>query len=212
MKLLLDAAKRYDNTGRAEATIRMLMFAGLRISEFRGLWLESCDFEGSAPFVKIVRRGDQFGVMGPVKSVASLRKIEIGLQTAAVVRAWLPARPGGSSLIFPSDTGTIWDYHNFWNRFWVPLMNEAGLVTKQPASKTIRQAAKANEAFKQPAFGPHTLRHVYASLQIAQNVSPKRLQKLMGHSTSKLTLDTYGHLWPDESEDRERAGNVELTL
>ena len=173
LKKLLDTAKCHDNTGRAEATIRMLMFAGLRISEFRGLWLESCDFEGSVPFVKIVRRADQFGVMGSVKSAASLRKIEIGQQTAAVVRAWLPARPGGTSLVFPSDAGTIWDYHNFWNRFWVPLLNETGLVTNKPASKTIRQATKANEAFKQPAFGPHTLRHVYASLQIAQNVSPR---------------------------------------
>lgn len=91
-------------------------------------------------------------------------------------------------------------------------MNAAGLVTDHPASKTIREASKANEKYKQPAFGPHTLRHVYASLQIAQNVSPKRLQKLMGHSTLKLTLDTYGHLWPDESEDRERARNVELSL
>jgi len=212
LKKLLDTAKRHDNTGRAEATIRMLMFAGLRISEFRGLWLESCDFGSPVPFVKIVRRADQFGVMGSVKSAASLRKIEIGQQTAAAVRAWLPARPDNTSLVFPSNAGTIWDYHNFWNRFWVPLMNETGLVTKKPASKTIRQATKANEAFKQPAFGPHTLRHVYASLQIAQNVSPKRLQKLMGHSTLKLTLDTYGHLWPDETEDRERARNVELTL
>ena len=209
---LLDAAKRYDNTGRAEATVRMLMFAGLRISEFRGLWLESCEFEGPTPYVKIIRRADQFGVIGPVKSTASLRKIEIGQHTAAAVRTWLPARPGETSLVFPSDAGTIWDYHNFWNRFWVPLLNEAGLVTQKPASKTIREAAKAHAAFMQPAFGPHTLRHVYASLQIAQNVSPKRLQKLMGHSTLKLTLDTYGHLWPDESEDRERARNVELTL
>jgi hypothetical protein len=31
----------------------------------------------------------------------------------------------------------------------------------------------------------------------------------MGHATLKLTLDTYGQLWPDESADRARARAVE---
>jgi hypothetical protein len=52
----------------------------------------------------------------------------------------------------------------------------------------------------------------YASLQIEQGVTPKRLQKLMGHTTLKLTLDTYGHLWPDKSADRARARAVENVL
>ena len=34
----------------------------------------------------------------------------------------------------------------------------------------------------------------------------------MGHATLKLTLDTYGHLWPDESADRARARAVENAL
>ena len=82
----------------------------------------------------------------------------------------------------------------------------------EPASKTVREWSEAQADFKQPAFGPHTLRHVYASLQIEQGVSPKRLQRLMGHATLKLTLDTYGHLWPDESADRARARAVENAL
>jgi len=34
----------------------------------------------------------------------------------------------------------------------------------------------------------------------------------MGHATLKLTLDTYGHLWPDESADKTRARDVEKAL
>lgn len=34
----------------------------------------------------------------------------------------------------------------------------------------------------------------------------------MGHSTPKLTLDTYGHLWPDERADRACARAVEQAL
>ena len=52
-----------------------------------------------------------------------------------------------------------------------------------------------------PAFGPHTLRHVAASLWIEQDVKPKKLQELLGHATLQLTMDLYGHLWTDPAGD-----------
>ena len=51
------------------------------------------------------------------------------------------------------------------------------------------------------AFGPHTLRHVAASLWIEQGLRPKKVQELLGHSTLQLTMDLYGHLWRDDDED-----------
>jgi integrase len=254
LKKLLAAADRFDNIGRARAAVNLLMFAGLRISELRGLLLEAAQFTGANPKVKVVRRADRYNKMGPVKSAAGLRTLELGLQTAAAVQEYLQARSVDSDLVFPNDEGKVWDYPNLWNRFWVPLMNEAGLVTDEaasyaskftkgrngyakrepstseaairakayrerlmsPADKAKRAARERNLAerlaYKQPAFGLHMLRHVYASLQIEQGVTPKRLQKLMGHATLKLTLDTYGHLWPDESADRARAKAVENAL
>jgi integrase len=212
LKLLLATAKRFDNTGRADAAVHLLMFAGLRMSEVRGLFETSCELESDRAKVKISRRADFYNKLGSVKSAASLRTIEIGNETAAAIRVWLADRNIVSDLVFPNEEGKVWNYPNFWHRFWVPLMNAAGLVTEVAASKTVRTWSEAQADFKQPAFGPHTLRHVYASLQISQGVSPKRLQKLMGHATLKLTLDTYGHLWPDESADRALARAVESSL
>ena len=40
----------------------------------------------------------------------------------------------------------------------------------------------------------HSLRHTYASLLIANGEHPKYIQVQMGHSSIKVTLDTYGHL------------------
>jgi hypothetical protein len=40
----------------------------------------------------------------------------------------------------------------------------------------------------------HDLRHTYASLLIADNIHPKRIQSLLGHSSIQITMDTYGHL------------------
>jgi integrase len=212
LKKLLATADGFDNVGRARAAINLLMFAGLRMSEFRGLMLEAIQLTGATPKVKITRRADRYNKMGPVKSAAGLRTIELGSQTARIVQEYIQARSVTSDLVFPNDAGNIWNYPNFWHRFWVPLLNEAGLVTNKPASNTVREWSEAQANFKQPAFGPHMLRHVYASLQIEQGVTPKRLQKLMGHATLKLTLDTYGHLWPDESADRARAKAVENAL
>jgi hypothetical protein len=44
----------------------------------------------------------------------------------------------------------------------------------------------------------YDLRHTAASLMIRQGASIKAVQKQLGHATASITLDTYGHLFPDE--------------
>ncbi len=58
--------------------------------------------------------------------------------------------------------------------------------------------------------GMHDLRHTYASLLIRKGLSVKVVQARLGHATAAETLDTYGHLWP-EDEDRTREA-VEVAL
>jgi integrase len=45
---------------------------------------------------------------------------------------------------------------------------------------------------------PHELRHTCASLAITAGANIKVLQTLLGHKTATLTLDRYGHLFPDD--------------
>jgi integrase len=45
---------------------------------------------------------------------------------------------------------------------------------------------------------PHDLRHTCASLAISAGANIKVLQTLLGHKTATLTLDRYGHLFPDD--------------
>jgi hypothetical protein len=47
----------------------------------------------------------------------------------------------------------------------------------------------------------HDLRHTAASLLTSQGASVKAVQKTLGHKSAVMTLDRYGHLWPDELED-----------
>ena len=44
----------------------------------------------------------------------------------------------------------------------------------------------------------HYLRHTCASLLIAQGASVKAVQAQLGHASATVTLDRYGHLFPDE--------------
>ncbi len=44
----------------------------------------------------------------------------------------------------------------------------------------------------------HDLRHTAASLSIRAGASVKAVQMQLGHRSTTMTLDRYGHLWPDE--------------
>lgn len=48
--------------------------------------------------------------------------------------------------------------------------------------------------------GYHQLRHFYASLLIRHGESVKVVQDRLGHTSVQMTVDVYGHLWPEDEE------------
>ena len=46
----------------------------------------------------------------------------------------------------------------------------------------------------------HDLRHSSVALAIAEGGHPKAIQVRMGHSSMNVTLDRYGHLFPELDE------------
>ena len=104
------------------------------------------------------------------------------------LKEWKIACPANDlDLVFPNETGGPMNSLNMYNRKWIPALKKAGL------------------------FGVrfHDLRHTYASLLIDQDENIKYIQKQMGHSSIKTTLDIYGHLMVDvNKEAANRLGNV----
>ena len=47
----------------------------------------------------------------------------------------------------------------------------------------------------------HDLRHFFASMLIAQGESAKYVCDQLGHSSIKVTFDTYGHLFPQAKQE-----------
>ena len=45
---------------------------------------------------------------------------------------------------------------------------------------------------------PHDLRHTCASLAVSAGVNVLALQRMLGHTSAKVTLDTYADLFDDD--------------
>jgi integrase len=83
------------------------------------------------------------------------------------------------SLVFTNAEGGPLRNSNFRSRVWRPALAAAGL----PEDLRI-----------------HDLRHTCAALLIAQGAHPKAIQAQLGHSSIQVTLDRYGHLFPDDMD------------
>ncbi|HEX9096235.1 MAG TPA: tyrosine-type recombinase/integrase [Candidatus Dormibacteraeota bacterium] len=73
-----------------------------------------------------------------------------------------------------------------------------------------RALTRALKAAGLPHIRVHDLRHTVASILLECSVHPKIVQELLGHSTIRLTLDTYSHLTP--ALHREAAKTMDLVL
>lgn len=79
--------------------------------------------------------------------------------------------PQRGQFVFPGARGRRLNYEYFHGRFWRPAIKAAGL-----------------------RFRIHDLRHAFASLLLAFGETVLYVSRQLGHSSAKLTLDTYGHL------------------
>jgi integrase len=74
-----------------------------------------------------------------------------------------------------------------------------------PASRTgwfaaaVRKCVADDPTF--PRVTPHDLRHTAASLSIATGANPKAVQRMLGHASAAMTLDTYADLFEDDLDD-----------
>ena len=66
-------------------------------------------------------------------------------------------------------------------------------------SRTFQRAVfdQASAAVGLDGLTPHALRHTAASLAIAAGADVKVVQQMLGHKSATMTLDLYGHLFPD---------------
>lgn len=183
--------------GRSKAMVHLLLYCGLRMGELRAVTRGALSLKGAHPFIQVAQAADQYQKLKAPKTRAGRRRIPLGPETVKALQAWLPHAPVSElHLVFPTGIGTVESHTNLRNRWWKPLMADAGLVTEDG----------------KPHFSFHTLRHAAASLWIEMGLQPKRVQKLMGHASLQMTMDLYGHLWHDPAQDSQIARQMERQL
>jgi integrase len=207
IKALLKAADE-DITGIDGAIIRVLCHCGLRPSEMRGLRRDGIFSDATPANLKITQRADIYNKIGKPKSRAGYRTIPMGPETMrAIKKSMLSRKEGDYSLVFPCIEGNVAKYDYFVHHWWPKLMLRAGLAK----TKTVTYKSAPDKKVKKivAKFHPYALRHVAASRWIEMGLMPKRIQELMGHSSLKMTMDIYGHLWVNPAADKEIAAVTE---
>ncbi|MGT2463359.1 tyrosine-type recombinase/integrase [Sinomonas atrocyanea] len=73
----------------------------------------------------------------------------------------------------------------------------------------IEAATRRDPDFPRPTF--HDLRHTAVSLAIRSGVNVKVVQRIAGHASATMTLDTYAGLFDDDLHDSAERLNGALT-
>lgn len=168
---------RHASTGaywaRYEVMVHLLVFAGLRMSELRGLPVAA--FDPEAATLRVYQRADLDGNIGRPKSAHGFRTIHLPPGVVALVSAWVQAGGLSDGLMFGTRGGGPIEHSNLSQRMWRRVQVEAGVRI----------------------LNPHSTRHFYASYLIDQGVPLKVLQESLGHHDPMFTLKVYGHLFKD---------------
>jgi integrase len=111
------------------------------------------------------------------KTRAGTRSISVSPFLAEQLNEQLVSRsqPGRDGLVFVNMRSGPIGGSIFNKRHWQPARNSVGLDDLR--------------------F--HDLRHTAVALAVAQGAHPKAIQRRLGHSTINMTLDRYGHLFPE---------------
>lgn len=162
-------------SGRFRTLVLVLGYCGLRFGEAAGLCVS--DVNLTARRIRVHRSVTNVTGKGPIAGDTKshdARTVPVAKFLVPLLATEIGER-ADTELLFPSLRG--------------------GFLTVGELRWVFDPAAKAIGV---DGLTPHELRHTCASLAIAAGANVKVLQTLLGHKTATLTLDRYGHLFPDD--------------
>ncbi|HXF74295.1 MAG TPA: tyrosine-type recombinase/integrase [Actinomycetota bacterium] len=168
--------------GRYRALVLLLAYGGLRIGEASALTIRRLDLPRRR--VEVVESAAEVegrwevGETKTGKGRVVVLPASVAEELARHVERYTDGRP--TSLVFTSEDGGPLRRGNFRARVFAPACRRAGIS---------------------PSPRVHDLRHTAVALAIRAGAHPKAIQELAGHSSIKVTLDRYGHLFPSLAED-----------
>lgn len=171
--------------------VAVLAATGLRRSEALGLWWSDIDLDEGRLTVRrtVVSVSGTATVQHLGKTDHSLRAVDMGPATVAMLRAWRKEQVrqrlalgagwrGSDPFVCTTTVGTMLDPRKVAHR--------------------LDQLAKAADV---PRIRVHDLRHTHATHLLAAGVNPKVVSERLGHASVSFTLDVYGHVMPTQQAE-----------
>lgn len=156
-------------------------YVGLRGGEVGGLRVQDIEQKGDVCKIHVRQNATTTSAgrsIGELKTRSSRRTLTVPCSLAEEIADYIAANPPREDgLIFRTDQG--------------------GYVTSWTLSRATQRAAAA-AGMRPVSF--HDLRHTCASLLIKAGVPAKAIQLYLGHSSIRMTMDIYGHLFPSEDD------------
>ena len=164
-----------DESGDKRTLVLVLAYCGLRWGEAIGLRVKDLDLLRKR--VTVVENAVQVNMTMHIGTPKSDKSRSVPIPGFLVVELARQCEgKGRDDLVFPSRDG---DY------------------LKRSVSFT-GWFTKAVERSGVPRLTPHDLRHTCASLSIAAGANVKAVQRMLGHASASMTLDTYSDLFDDD--------------
>jgi integrase len=179
---------------RWEAAFILSITCGLRVGELCGLKWEDVDVEAGTIQVRRTRQRIRRApsddtepasvvVDGTPKTKRGARRIVLPAIAAAALRRWRIAQKKERVR-----AGPLWQESGYVVTYLIGTAIEPGQFSKEFAKVVSRLGL--------PKIRVHDIRHICATLLLSQNVNPKLVQELLGHSQISVTLDLYSHVLP----------------
>ena len=190
MEQLLAIAKC---AGEYELMILTAGLAGLRWGEITALTVADLKL-GERPQIAVTKAFSEIGGKLQLGSTKTDQHRSVPLPRALAVRLGEAVEGRKQSdLLFQSQKGLVLRNSLFRQRHYTPA---------------IVQAAGGDADFPRPTF--HDLRHTAVSLAIKGGANVKVVQRIAGHASATMTLDTYAGLFDDDLHDSARRLNDAL--
>ena len=158
----------------------LILFAGttgLRWGEIAALQCKDVSILNRTVIVdKAISTGERGEkIVGPTKTHQS-RTVPFPKDLLPEISQLIESKSADSPLFQMQGSGIL-DYNNFMSRVFRPAVERTGLTE----------------------VGFHTLRHTAASLLISNGAPITAVAGILGHASTQMTLNVYGHLYEDDA-------------
>ena len=166
--------------------IRVLAYTGLRWGEMAGLTPRAVNLETRRLSIfQTVSKGEKGRVgMGTPKS-HEIRSVPFPESLLGVFKEACDTK-ASDDLIFTAPEGGLLRGDSYRPRYL------------RPAIAALRDTKKHQDF---PQITPHDLRHTAASLAVSAGANAKTVQRMLGHKSAALTLDTYADLFDSDLDE-----------